>query len=261
MIYVLLPAYNEEKALPMIFDSLEVIIADSAEEMRIVVCNDGSSDSTLEVTRSYEAKLPLTILDHGTNKGLGVAMRTLLYHTAEVAGPDDAAVAMDADNTHNPELISKMREEVSKGADIVIASRYHPDGEEVGLSKFRQVLSRGASLILGTFFRIPGARDYTCGYRMYRVSKLKEAREIYGDDFILERNFVCMAEILIKLHKIGAVVDEVGLTLRYDLKGGASKMPFARTIVKYLLITWRWGILNGLKKYLKQNQPPQNSGK
>ena len=261
MIYVLLPAYNEEKALPLIFESLAKVIADSAEEMRIIVCNDGSSDSTLEVARSHEAKLPLTILDHGTNKGLGVAMRSLLYHTAEIAGSDDAAVAMDADKKHNPELIPKMRAKLDTGADIVIASRYHPDGEEVGLSKFRRILSRGASIILGTFFRIPGARDYTCGYRMYSGSKLKEAKEIYGDDFILERNFVCMAEILIKLHKIGAKVDEVGLTLRYDLKGGASKMPFARTIVKYLLITWRWGILNGLKKYLKQKPTATKSGK
>lgn len=251
MIYVLLPAYNEENALPKIFATLEKVVAESSEEMRIVVVNDGSSDSTLDIARSFEDKLPLTVLDHEVNKGLGVAMRTLLYYTAEKAGADDVAVAMDADNTHDPSIIPKMRDLINAGADIVIASRYHPDGDEVGLTKFRQVLSRGASILLGMFFRIPGARDYTCGFRMYRVSKLKEAREIYGDDFVLERNFVCMAEILIKLHKIGAKIDETGLVLRYDLKGGASKMPFIRTIVKYFLIIWRWGILNGLGKYSK----------
>jgi dolichol-phosphate mannosyltransferase len=251
MIYVLLPAYNEEKALPAIFASLEKLIAESDEEIRIVLVDDGSTDATLDVARSFEGKLPLTILDHGSNKGLGRAMRTLMYHVVEIANPDDVAVAMDADNTHNPSLIPKMREKINAGADIVIASRYHPEGDEVGLSTFRRFLSRGASILLGTVFRIPGVRDYTCGYRMYRLQKLKGAREIYKDDFITERNFVCMAEILIKLFKIGAVVDEVGLILRYDLKGGPSKMPFIRTIAKYLLMTWRWGILNGLKIYLK----------
>ena len=254
MIYVLLPAYNEEKALPEIFAALEKVIADSEEEIRIVLVDDGSTDTTLEVARSYEDKLPLTILDHGVNKGLGRAMRTLMYHIAEITNPDDATVAMDADNTHDPSLIPEMRKKLNAGADIVIASRYHPDGDEVGLSKFRHTLSRSASFLLSIFFHIPGARDYTCGYRMYKANKLKEAREIYGDDFITERNFVCMAEILIKLHKIGAKVEEVGLVLRYDLKGGASKMPFIRTIAKYFLMMWRWGILNGLNVYLKARQ-------
>jgi dolichol-phosphate mannosyltransferase len=253
MIYVILPAYNEEKALPLIFASLKKVISDSKEEMRIVICNDGSTDTTLDVARSYEGKLPVTILDHGVNKGLGRAMRTLMYHIVEVANPDDAAVAMDADNTHNPALIPKMRERINAGADVVIASRYHPDGDEVGLSGFRRVLSRGASILLGIFFHIKGARDYTCGYRMYRVARLKEAREIYGEDFITERNFVCMAEILIKLDMIGAKVDEVGLILRYDLKGGPSKMRFARTIAKYLVMIWRWGIMGGLSRYSKHN--------
>lgn len=251
MIYVTLPAYNEEKALPEIFASLTDVIAASDEEIRIIVVNDGSSDNTLKVASSYKDKLPLTILDHGTNKGLGVAMRTLLYHIAEIADPDDVAVAMDADNTHDPSLIPKMREKINSGADIVIASRYHPDGDEVGLSRFRRILSGGASFLLKLFFHIPGVRDYTCGYRMYRVSRLQQAREVYGDDFITERNFVCMAEILIKLSKIGAKVDEVGLVLRYDLKGGASKMPFVRTILKYLLIIWRWGVMGGLNVYLR----------
>ncbi len=251
MIYVLLPAYNEEKALPVIFGSLEKLIAESSEPVRIVVVNDGSTDSTLDVANSFTAKLPLTVLDHGQNKGLGRAMKTLLYYITDNAAPDDAAVAMDADNTHSPTLIPKMREALNSGADVVIASRYHPDGEEVGLSRGRKILSGGASFLLRIFFHIPGARDYTCGYRMYRVSKLMEARKVYGDEFVTERNFVCMAEILIKLHKIGAKVDEVGLVLRYDLKGGASKMKFARTIAKYLLIIWQWGILGGLNKYFK----------
>ena len=102
MIYVILPAYNEERSLPSIFASLKEVIAASDEEIRVILVNDGSRDNTLKVASSYKDKLPLTILDHGTNKGLGVAMRTLLYHIAEIADPDDVAVAMDADNTHNP---------------------------------------------------------------------------------------------------------------------------------------------------------------
>ncbi len=147
MIYVILPAYNEEEALPKIFASLKTVIVSSKEEIRVVVVNDGSKDNTLKVASSYKDKLPLTILDHGTNKGLGVAMRTLLYHIAAIAEPDDVAVAMDADNTHDPSLIPKMREKINAGADIVIASRYHPDGDEVGLSTFRRIHGKYTAMI------------------------------------------------------------------------------------------------------------------
>jgi dolichol-phosphate mannosyltransferase len=181
------------------------------------------------------------LINHDGNKGLGVAMRTGLSAAAALSGPADAVVTMDADNTHDPALIPAMRRELKAGNDLVIASRYQQGGQEIGLSASRHVFSKGASLLLRLFFPIKGARDYTCGYRMYSGDLLERAVASYGDRLVEERGFTCMAEILIKMARLGARVSEVPLVLRYDLKAGASKMNVWRTIQRYfVLIAHNW---------------------
>ena len=84
------------------------------------------------------------------------------------------------------------------------------------------------------FFPTRGIRDYTCGYRAYRASVLTEAFRRYGDDFVNQEGFQCMVDILIKLRRMDLIFREVPLILRYDLKGGASKMNVARTVRRTL---------------------------
>jgi dolichol-phosphate mannosyltransferase len=141
---------------------------------------------------------------------------------------------MDADNTHDPALLTDMvRRMNDEHADIVIASRYAPGGREIGLSPLRRVLSRGASFLLSISARVGGARDYTCGYRLYRAAVLRRAVAAWGERLVEEAGFTCMAEVLLKLGRGGARVSESPLVLRYDLKEGASKMKMARTIARY----------------------------
>lgn len=242
MLTILLPAYNEAKALPTLLPALAEALAEQ-QPFRILVVDDGSADATPEIVRQAAATLPVILEQHPHNRGLGAAMATgFAWVAAHIADPAaDAVVALDADNTHPATLIPRMlRRLQADPADIVIASRYAPGGDEVGLAPYRKVLSRGASWLLQLAFPIPGARDYTCGFRAYRVSFLQQALAHYGPEgFVTERGFACMAEILIRSHFIGARVSEEGLVLRYDLKEGASKLPVARTIRQYLALIWR----------------------
>lgn len=234
MIYVMLPAYNEEKALPVLLDSFSRLFQEFRLPYKIVVVDDGSVDHTASIAEQYARKMPLVLLKHGVNRGLGAAMRTGLSHVAQMSTPTDLVLTMDADNTHNPQVLLQMLTKVEQGADVVIASRYETGGDEVGLELHRRVLSRGASFLLDTCFKVEGAKDYTCGYRMYRCSVIKDAFKRYGKNFIIENGFVCMAEILIKVAYLPARVAEVPLILRYDLKEGISKMKKLRTIMRYL---------------------------
>lgn len=86
---------------------------------------------------------------------------------------------------------------------------------------------------------MPSARDYTCGYRAYRAGVLRRAMSAFGDGLIEERGFVCMAELLIKLARLGARVAEVPLVLRYDLKRSRGKARIIPTIARYLLLVAR----------------------
>ena len=249
LITILLPAYNEEKSLPLLLDRIAAWGAvNPAEPYQVIVVNDGSRDATQAIAEDYAQRMPLRLINHDGNQGLGVAMRTGLGAAAAVSGLADVVVTMDADNTHDPALITAMREQMRKemrtksnAGYLIIASRYQPGGQEIGLSASRHVFSKGASLLLRSFFPIKGARDYTCGYRMYSGDLLRRAVVAYGDRLVEEQGFTCMAEILIKMARLGARVSEVALVLRYDLKAGASKMNVSRTIRRYfVLIAHNW---------------------
>jgi dolichol-phosphate mannosyltransferase len=88
-------------------------------------------------------------------------------------------------------------------------------------------------------------RDYSCGYRAYRASLLREAFARWDQDFISEPGFSCMVDILLKLDKLGAICTEVPMILRYDRKPGKSKMNVRKTIWQTLSLLIRrrfaWG--------------------
>ena len=74
-------------------------------------------------------------------------------------------------------------------------------------------------------------RDYTCGYRAYKVPVIQRA--LKGNPrFVSERGFSCMVDILLKLRTVRPplVMNEVPMVLRYDKKAGASKMRVLRTV-------------------------------
>jgi len=233
MIHILLPAYNEALALPLLLDEIRRVEW-RGDVYKVVVVDDGSTDGTVAACRARWEEMPLDVICHTRNLGLGSAMLTGLKHCVAKSGSGDVIVAMDADNTHSPTLIPQMIRAIKSGSDIVIASRYAVGGREIGLAPTRKVLSRGASVLLKVAFPIPGATDYTCGYRAYSGAILERGFDVYSDRLIEQKGFVCMAELLIKLGALGAIVSEVPLVLRYDLKGGRSKMRVTRTIAGYL---------------------------
>jgi dolichol-phosphate mannosyltransferase len=236
-LWLALPAYNEERSLPALLErciALARTLEDEGWRLSVLVVDDGSRDATVDSARPFAQKLAIEVIPHGVNRGLGAALRTGFTSALARAADGDLVATMDADNTHDPALLPEMRRRLERErADIVIASRYAPGGREVGLSPIRSVLSRGASLLLSLFARVRGARDYTCGYRLYRVTTLRRASAAWGERLVEEAGFTCMAEVLLKLGRGGARVAESPLVLRYDLKEGASKMKMTRTIARY----------------------------
>jgi dolichol-phosphate mannosyltransferase len=232
MIYVVLPAYNEEPNIKPLMDALAEL-RQSVPDLTPIVVDDGSADATAQCARTYGADLNVEVIEHVKNKGLGAAVKTGLRRVCEIGRDDDIVVFLDADNSHNPDHIKGMVKLIRQGKDVVIASRYVPGGKEVGLSHFRSAGSRLVSLALASIYQVNGASDYTCGYRAYRVATVRKGFEVYSDNLVTESSFVCMAELLVKLSSVGARVAEYPLVLRYDLKQGESKMDIPKTLRRY----------------------------
>lgn len=238
MIIIALPAFNEEDAIKPLLDNLTYIIGEYFPISHIIIVDDGSTDNTVELVKSYQS-MSIELIEHGHNKGLGEAIKTGLLSAIRIAKDDDIIITMDADNTHNPGLITRMVMCVEEGNDVVIASRYVPGAKTFGLSVYRQLCAFGASLLFQILFPTPGVKDYTCGYRAYRAGKLKQAFQLWGDNFINLSGFSCVVDILLKLREIGSIMAEVPIILRYDLKPGKSKMDVGKTIKETLLLALR----------------------
>ena len=239
MLWVLLPAYEEAQNLPPLLEGLRDTLAawpGGAPACRVVVVDDGSGDDTAEAARSVE-DLDVVVLVHEVNQGLGAAMRTGITYLLDHAADDDLAIALDADNTHPTNLMPEMVRRAEAGADIVIASRYQPGAEVHGLDAKRRFISWSASWLLRVLF--PAARDYTCGYRCYRVGLLRKGAQHHGENFLNQQGFAVMVDLLLKLRRKASRVEEVPLVLRYDLKLGASKMKFMKTATTTLRLLGR----------------------
>ena len=229
-VFLALPAYNEEQALPELLERIGEAFADSNLPYEVVVVDDGSSDDTAKIASQMSFQMPIHLVQHQQNQGLGVTLRDGLREAVDRAGERDIIVTMDADNTHPPGLIDRMVRMIHEGCDVVIASRFEPGGRVVGVPVERHVLSIGARVLFTILFPTRGVRDYTSGYRAYRASVIQQAFARYGDDFVSETGFSCMADVLLKLRKQGALFGEAPLRLRYDLKGGESKMRVFHTV-------------------------------
>lgn len=132
-----------------------------------------------------------------------------------------------------------MVRDIQEGYDVIIASRFRTGARVVGVPIARHFLSTGARVLFTIMFPTRGVRDYTSGYRAYRGSVLKQAFATYGDKFVGEAGFSCMCDILLKLRKQGVLFYEAPLVLRYDQKGGVTKMQVMRTIWKTLTLLFR----------------------
>lgn len=239
-VIIVLPAYNEEANMGKLLDRID----DTMHEFflspyQLVIVDDGSQDSTLNIIESKCKFIPIILEKHKKNMGLGATIRDGLLRAVDVSSDKDIIITMDADDTHTPGLILRMVQMIHEGLDVVIASRYQHGSRTIGVPFYRKFFSYIASLIFRLMFHISGVKDFTCGYRAYRAGVIKSAINRYGESFIDQDGFQCMVDILLKLRKMDIIFGEVPFILRYDNKQGKSKMNVMLTIKKTLILILR----------------------
>ena len=190
-----IPAYNEENN-----------IADIITELRkttdsIIVCDDGSSDRTGDISRNLGA----IVIRHDKNRGYGAAINTIFQHAVEIES--DILVTFDADGQHRIEDIPKLLMPIEKNnADIVIGSRFLkkqgdiPSYRKMGIKVITEITSASINQKL---------TDAQSGLRAYSKRVLAE---ISPSDM----GMGISTEILIKASSKGLKISEVPITILYS---------------------------------------------
>jgi len=112
-IVALVPAYNEEESIP------DVIRQTLRFTSRVIVCDDGSTDSTFRCSLDSGAE----VIRHKRNVGYGAALRTLFMRACDISA--DAFVTVDSDGQHDSRFIPALTESIVQGeSDLVIGSRF-----------------------------------------------------------------------------------------------------------------------------------------
>ena len=120
---VVVPAYNEEDVLPEFHKRLTDILATLPFPCEILYVNDGSSDTTLDVMKSFRDPR-VAVIDLSRNFGKEIALTAGLDHAR-----GEAIVVIDADLQDPPELIPELVARWRDGYDVVYARRTARDGE------------------------------------------------------------------------------------------------------------------------------------
>ena len=190
-----IPAYNEEKNIAKIIVKLQNIAN------KIIVCNDGSTDLTSEISN----KMGAIVINHPKNLGYGAAIKSLFSKARELDA--DVLITFDADGQHRIEDINKVLEPIEhNNADIVIGSRFLD--KKMKIPAYRK-FGINAITKMSNITTKKKITDSQSGFRAYNKKSLQEI--IPSDN-----GMGVSTEILIKANKKSLRVIEVSITILYE---------------------------------------------
>ncbi len=116
-IVIIVPCYNEEASLPLLWKSLKPVIKSLDQySFHLLLVNDGSTDGSQKIIDSMAKKdSRIHYIEFANNAGHQSALRAGI----NVSSAYDCAIMMDADLQHPPEMIPKMIQAWLKSSKIV----------------------------------------------------------------------------------------------------------------------------------------------
>jgi glycosyltransferase involved in cell wall biosynthesis len=178
---IVIPAYNEEEALPQTVARLQRLPAG----FEILVVNDGSKDRTKDVANALAAtsRLPLHVAHLPVNCGIGVAVQTG-YRFAVIDGGYRYVIQFDADGQHDADYLTALVERAERDElDLCVGSRFIRDFGPGSRSTFsRRIGIRFFAWLIGV---MSGATvtDPTSGFRCLGPRAWRRFADSYPEDY------------------------------------------------------------------------------
>jgi dolichol-phosphate mannosyltransferase len=217
---VLLPCYDESGRIGRVLEQM-LEVRDLVDE--VVVVDDGSRDGSRDEVRA--SRMPVTLLEHGTRRGLGEVIRTFYRHA--LARGFEVLVVMAGNGKDDPRNLRQLLRPIFAGeADYVQGSRYAAGGASERLPWHRalaiRLFTRAVSLVSGR-----RTTDASNGFRAYRSEILRDPRIDWEAPW-LGSSYQVEIYLLLATTRLGYRVSEVPVTKIYPKDGKAYSKATAR---------------------------------
>jgi len=184
---VIIPTYNEKENVEMIIRKVFSL----THPFDLLIVDDNSPDGTQDIVRRLQLEYPnLHLLARSGKQGLGTAYIAGFHWALE--REYEFIFEMDADFSHNPEDLIRLKDACLNGADLAVGSRYVTGVNVVNWPMGRVILSYFASKYVRFITGMP-INDATAGFKCYRRQVLKTIRldkiQFVGYAFQIEMKF------------------------------------------------------------------------
>lgn len=195
---VFLPVYNEESNLQRVISKTKEVLDRVAENWELLIVNDGSTDSTLEVAEELvRGDSRIKIVNHENNKGYGAALASGFYNSKY---PWIAFTDSDGQFDFG-EIVNFVQTQKETNADLVIG---YYKSRKVSFSKV--VTSKVWETIVFLLFGLK-VRDIDCGFKLISKKVINKISKLES-----ERGAFISSELLIKSKKAGFSIVEIPVT-------------------------------------------------
>jgi glycosyltransferase involved in cell wall biosynthesis len=233
---IILPAHNEAERLPETLEKIDEFLRTQDYTSEVLVVENGSSDNTLELARSYLKRFPYLKVIHENERGKGLAVRRgMLESTAKFRFICDVDLSMPL------EQINQFLPPVLPNSPIAIASREAPGSIRYDEPEYRHFVGRVFNTLV-RLIALPDLQDTQCGFKCFREDTmwLFDCQTIAGWTFDVE--------VLFAARKNSLPIVEVPIPWYFD---SHSKVRVVRDSLQmgFDLIKIRFNALRGRYKY------------
>ena len=220
-IVIIIPTYNEKDDIENLIDAVVQECGFIKHHTLSILLVDGNSpDGTAcRIKNKMAVYNNIHLIVEPQKRGLGMAYIAGITYAIRKLGAD-AFIEFDGDFQHDPKDIRRLIDELDRGYDYVIGSRYVPGGKiPKKWTLYRKLLSRFGSLTTKFILRLP-THDNTSGLKLSRVKNFAEHLPLNQNE-ILSRRHAYKIHLLYEMFKMGAKIKEIPIIFHEREKGNS----------------------------------------